>query len=206
MDIQNRYIVVDDFCPEVEDVIESSHASGYGRWAPNKGVVGSSIYDGMNFMGHHAYMLRALVDATGSVVVPNTMFFRNTNKGFEKAYIHSDREMGAHTCVCYLSDHEEESGTAFYRHIPTGMVEMPSFTEMKEKGILEQMAEDMVSRDPAVWEQIDMVEGKKNRALIFEAPLFHSRFPVEGLGNSPAEGRLVWVSHFYKLHGDGSLH
>lgn len=205
MDIKNRYIVVDDFCPEVEDVILSSNAAGYGRWTPNKGLVGSSIYDGMNYVGSHAYMLRSLVNATESVVVPNSMFFRVTNEGFEKAYIHSDREMGAHTCVCYLSEHNTEYGTAFYRHIPTGLIEMPSVYEMKQMGILEQLSEDMVSRDPEVWEQIDVVEGKKNRAVIFDAPLFHSRFPLEGIGKTYEDGRLVWVSHFYKLHGDGSL-
>lgn len=204
--MDKKYIVVDDFCPQIDEVIASSNAAGYGRWAPNKGLVGSSLYDGMNFMGKHALMLSSLVDATGTVVVPNTMFFRVTNEGFEKAYIHSDRDMGAHTCVCYLSDHDEPYGTAFYRHIPTGLTEMPSFDSMRDMGILEQMTEDMVSRDPEVWEQLDLVEGKKNRAVVFHAPLFHSRFPVEGIGTTDNDGRLVWVSHFYKLHGDGTLH
>lgn len=199
------WIVVDDFCPEAEYVKASSDSAGYGTWAPSKGIVGSSIYEGMNFMGAHAYMLRSLIDATGSVLVPNTMFFRNTNEGFEKAYIHSDREMGAHTCVCYLSEHDVPYGTAFYKHKPTGLLEMPTFNEMREMGILDTMVEDMVSRDPAVWELVDEVEGKFNRAVIFEAPLFHSRFPVEGIGTSDEDGRLVWVSHFYKLHGDGTL-
>lgn len=205
MNIHNKYIVVDDFCPEIDNVIASSNAAGYGRWAPEKGLVGSSIYDGMNYVGNHALMLRALVDATGSVVVPNSMFFRVTNEGFEKAYIHSDREMGAHTCVCYLSDHDEEYGTAFYKHIPTGLYEMPTFAEMQEMGIMDMMAEHMVSRNPDVWELVDVVEGKKNRAVVFHAPLFHSRFPLEGIGKTYEDGRLVWVSHFYKLHGDGSL-
>lgn len=206
--MDNRYsqwFVVDDFCPEIDDVIESSNAAGYGKWAPHKGVVGSSVYEGMNFMGSHAYMLRALVEATGSVLVPNTMFFRNTQEGFEKAYIHSDREMGAYTCVCYLSEHDVPYGTAFYKHKPTGLTEMPTFSEMKEMGIMEQMTEDMVSRDPEVWELLEVVDGKKNRAVIFEAPLFHSRFPVEGIGSTDEDGRLVWVSHFFKLHGDGTL-
>lgn len=200
-----KFKVVDGFCPRIEDVIASSNAAGYGRWAPNKGIVGSSIYDGMNYVGLHALMLRELIGHTGSVLVPNSMFFRVTNEGFEKAYIHSDREMGSNTCVCYLSEHDEPYGTAFYRHIPTGLTEMPSFAEMAEMGILEQLKEDMVSRDPAVWEQLDVVEGKLNRAVIFEAPLFHSRYPLEGIGDSPENGRLVWVSHFYKLHGDGTL-
>lgn len=203
--MNKKYFVVDGFCPEVENVVASSNAAGYGKWAPNAGKVGSSIYEGMNYVGNHAYMLRALVGHTGSVLVPNSMFFRVTNEGFEKAYIHSDRNMGAHTCVAYLSEHEVPSGTAFYRHIPTGLTEMPSFEEMEEMGIAEQMAIDMVSRDPAVWEQLDVVEGKFNRAVIFEAPLFHSRFPLEGIGTTPENGRLVWVSHFYKLHGDGTL-
>ena len=200
-----KFKVVDNFCPQIEEVIASAKAAGFGTWAPSKGEVGSSIYDGMNFWGHHALMLSALIGATGQVVVPNSMFFRSTNVGMEKAYIHSDRQTGAHTCVAYMSEHDEPSGTAFYRHIPTGLTEMPSFAEMQEMGILEQMKEDMVSRDPAVWEQLDVVEGKFNRALIFEAPLFHSRFPLEGIGSTADEGRLVWVSHFYKLHGDGTL-
>ena len=202
----SKVIVVDGFCEYIDEVVASSNAAGYGKWAPNKGEVGSSIYEGMNYTGHHSLMLRSIIEHTGSVVIPNSMFFRITNRGFEKAYIHSDREMGNHTCVAYLSEHEEEYGTAFYRHKPTGLAEMPSFAEMQEMGIMEQLKEDMVSRDPEVWEQTDFVEGKYNRAVIFEAPLFHSRIPVEGIGSSDEDGRLVWVSHFYKLHGDGTFH
>ena len=83
---------------------------------------------------------------------------------------------------------------------------MPSFQEMKDMGIFESLKEDIVSRDPDKWEQIDYVEGKYNRALIFYAPLFHSRFPLEGIGTDEREGRLVWVSHFYKLNGYGELY
>lgn len=199
------YIVVDDFCSDIDRVRESVVEAGIGTWRPNKGAVGSSIYEGMGFWGDHVYLLRALVAATGNVVIPNSMFFRVTNEGMEKAYIHSDRESGAHTCVAYLSEHDQISGTAFYKHIPTGLTEMPSFAEMAEMGIFEQLSEDMVSRDPSKWEQIDFVEGKYNRALIFKAPLFHSRFPLEGIGDNSIDGRLVWVSHFYKLNGLGGL-
>lgn len=202
----NKPIVVDDFCHQVDLVVQSAHAAGFSTWLPNKGVVGSSKYEGMGFVGYHVFMLRSLVDALGEVILPNEMFFRYTNPGMEKAYIHSDREYGAHTAVVYLTDHEEEYGTAFYRHIPTGLIHMPSFEEMEAMGILEQMKEDMVSRDPDKWEQIDFVQGKKNRAVIFKAPLFHSRIPVEGIGTDSTDGRLVWVSHFYKLKGDGDLY
>lgn len=204
--LQSKVITVDDFCDEVETVIASVRAAGFSTWLPNKGEVGSSVYEGMGFWGQHALMLKNIMLHMGSVIVPNSMFFRCTNEGMEKAYIHSDRESGGWTCVAYLSDHEEESGTAFFRHKPTGLTAMPSFAEMKEMGIFDMLKEDMVSRDESKWEQVGYVEGKKNRAVLFHAPLFHSRFPLEGLGKDTDEGRLVWVSHFYKLNGFGQLH
>lgn len=202
---QNAVIVVDDFCEDIELVRDSLLAAGTGTWRPNKGQIGSSVYDGMGFVGYHALMLRPLIGAVRNVMVPNSMFFRVTNEGMEKAYIHSDREYGSYTAVVYLSSHDTPSGTAFYRHIPTGLTEMPTFEEMKELGIFEQLSEDMTSRDPSKWEQLDFVEGRFNRALIFDAPLFHSRFPVEGIADNNEDGRLVWVSHFYKLNGYGEL-
>jgi hypothetical protein len=201
----SNYIVVDDFCEAPEVVVDSVHAAGFGTWLPNKGKVGSSIYEGMGFWGHHALLLAPLMAAVGNVIVPNSTFFRVTNVGMENAYIHSDREGGNYTAVVYLSDHSVPSGTAFYRHKRTGLESMPSFAEMERMGILEELKADMVSRDMTKWEQLAEVEGKYNRALIFEAPLFHSRFPVDGIGENEKDGRLVWVSHFYKLAGDGSL-
>lgn len=205
MELRKSIIVVDDFCEDIENVIDSVHQAGFATWNPNKGEVGSSVYDGMAFWGNHALMVRSIVPMVNSVVVPNTMFFRVTNENTEQAYIHSDRETGNWTCVCYMTDHDEPSGTAFYRHKPTGWLEMPSFEDMRDMGVFDQMKEDMVGRDPDKWEQVGYVEGKKNRAVVFYAPLFHSRFPVHGIGKDSKEGRLVWVSHFYKLDGYGRL-
>lgn len=199
------FLVVDNFCDEIERVKASAFAAGFDTWKPNKGDVGSSVYDGMGFWGDHALMLRALTRAVNNTVVPNTMYFRVTNKGMERAYIHSDRESGNHTCVAYLTEHEEDSGTAFFMHKRTGLRAMPSFAEMQELGIFDELKEDMVSRDPDKWVQTDYVRGSYNRALIFNAPLFHSRFPLEGIGDTFDTGRLVWASHFYKLSNLGDL-
>lgn len=198
--------VIDGFCDDLPRVIASAKAAGFDRWSPNRGEVGSSVYDGMGFWGDHALMIRALTGHLSAHVIPNATFFRVTNVGTERAYIHSDRETGAHTCVAYLSEHVEESGTAFYRHKRTGLLAMPSFDEMKADGIFEELRADMVSRDPEKWELVDMVRGRFNRALVFPAPLFHSRFPLEGIGSDVESGRLVWVSHFYKLARDGALY
>lgn len=199
------YLVVDNFCQNLDQVKESAFAAGFDTWRPNKGEVGSSVYEGMGFWGDQAYMVASLMRAMGGVVVPNTMYFRVTNVGMEKAYIHSDRESGSHTCVCYMTDHEEDSGTAFFKHKRTGLTAMPSFAEMADMGILDELKEDMVSRDPDKWVQLDYVRGQKNRALIFNAPMFHSRFPLEGIGSTAEDGRLVWVSHFHKLGPSGEF-
>lgn len=200
-----NYIVVDDFCEHLEMVKASAYEAGFNTWLPNKGEVGSSVYEGMGFWGTHALMLRPLMQAVGGVVVPNSMFFRVTNEGMEKAYIHSDRQTGNHTAVVYMTEHDVPYGTAFYRHIPTGLEDMPSFDEMKEMGIFDELKADMVSRDPSKWELLDVVQGKYNRALIFDAPMFHSRYPIEGIGSTKDDGRLVWVSHFYRMNGYGDL-
>jgi hypothetical protein len=199
------FLVVDDFCPEMERVKASAFAAGFDTWNPNKGEVGSSVYEGMGFWGDHSLMLQALMRSIGGIAIPNSMFFRVTNKGMERAYIHSDRESGSFTCVCYLTGHDEESGTAFFRHKRTGLIAMPSFAEMRESGLMDELREDMVSRDPSKWVQTDYVRGAKNRALIFDAPLFHSRFPLEGIGSTFDTGRLVWVSHFHKINPAGEL-
>lgn len=190
--------IVDYFSPRIDEVRESALQSGFGKWMPNKGEVGSSIYEGMNFWGLHSLMLGSLAIAVKSQVFPNNMFFRVTNKETERAYVHSDRQWGAKTCVAYLSDHEGvSSGTGFFRHRKTGMLEMPTFEEMKDAGIFEQLKDDMVRGDEADWEQTDFVRGIYNRALIFHAPLFHSRCPKNGIGDDAADGRMVWVCHFH---------
>lgn len=190
-------MIIDNFCPRIDEVRASAFASGFGTWRPNKGEVGSSIYDGMGFWGLHAPMLQALSFYVGGPVYPNSMFFRVTNEDTEAAYVHSDRESGDWTCIVYLSEHVEKSGTGFYRHRETGMTHMPSLAEMqKDPPVFERLKDQMVRGSDDDWELLDYVYGGYNRAVIFDAPRFHSRFPKNGFGSSAEKGRLVWAAHF----------
>jgi hypothetical protein len=191
--------VVDDFSPVAQTVRDSALQAGFGTWQPSQGYIGSSRYEGMGFWGRHADMIAALSATLGCIVLPNSMFFRVTKPGTEAAYIHSDREAGAYTCIAYLSEHDVEYGTAFWRHRATGLLEMPSFAEMQRSTEFDQLRKDIVSADPDAWERGDFVRGAFNRALIFRAPLFHSRVPNTGLGERDDEGRLVWACHFHTL-------
>lgn len=194
--MRNTIKIFDNFCPVVDQVKASALQSGFGTWKPNKGEVGSSVYAGMNFWGKHSFMLHSLAQAVGRPVYPNSMFFRVTNKETESAYVHSDRESGSWTCVAYLSEHRETSGTGFYQHRKTGMTEMPPFEEMAGKKEFDKLKRQMVKGSAKDWEQLDFVRGVFNRAVVFYAPLFHARCPKTGFGTQATDGRMVWVSHF----------
>lgn len=181
--------IIDNFCPNIDAVRDSFDAAGYGTWKPNSAKVGSGKYDGMSFLGEGHWIVASIIQHLGCPIVPNSMFARLTNKDTEKAYIHSDRSAGNFTCIVYLSDHEDYSGTAFYRHRETGLLEMP-LEWMDEP----QRAKEMVDGKEEVFERLDLVRGLYNRALIFSAPLFHSRYPLQGVNET--EDRKVFVCHF----------
>lgn len=181
--------VIDNFCPQIDQVRDSCYASGFGTWAPPTAKVGSGKYEGMNFQAEHHFMVAALMQAMGCICIPNSMFARLTNGDTEQAYIHSDLAAGSYTCVAYLTSHEEESGTAFWQHRETKLQEMPiEWMDDPDRG------DEMVKGKSEHWRLLDLVSGLYNRAVIFSAPLFHSRYPLTGL--SSGEDRIVWVCHF----------
>lgn len=192
------FLVVDDFVSNPHRVRQSALDSGFGTWAPNKGAVGSSVYTGMNFWGDHATLLESLTKAMGQPVFPNSMFFRVTNADTEGAYVHSDREAGDYTAIVYLSEHESSgSGTGFYEHLETSMTRMPSFAELGQNpAFFDRLKIQMVEGKPEHWKRLEFIPGRYNRALIFEAPLYHSRVPRHGYGATPEDGRMVWACHF----------
>lgn len=189
--------VFDNFLENPDNVRQSALNSGFGAWKPNKGLVGSSNYEGMNFWGDHATCLQALSKKLGCYLFPNSMFFRITNETTESAYVHSDRMMGDVTAIVYLSKHDkDESGTGFYRHRERKILEMPTFDVLQDD---KQLQDEMVKGSDEVWEQMHFVNGKYNRCVIFPAPLFHSRVPKHGIGKDTEGGRMVWVTHLRGL-------
>lgn len=194
--MRNSIFIKEEFCDQIELVRQSALSSGFGVLKPASAEMGSTVYEGMGFLGRHDLMMRSLSYALGNrPVFPGAMFFRMTKPGMEQSYVHSDRMHGDWTCIVYMSQHEEESGTAFFRHRQTGLMELPTPESMKEAGTFEAMNQSMRNEDE--WEQLDFVRGLYNRAIIFHAPLFHARRPKEGLGDgSDATGRMTWVCHF----------
>lgn len=190
--------IFDDFVQEHSRARASALRSGFGSWRPLKGDLGLDSYAGINFWGDHALMVKGLWERLGPVF-PNDMFFRVTNPLTDKALVHSDRSSGDFTALVYLSPDREGSGTGFYRHRETGLTDMPPLELMLQApAFFEKLKVDMLDASEDCWEQIDFVEAKANRCVVFDAPKFHCRLPKEGYGDSDETSRMVWACHFFR--------
>jgi uncharacterized protein DUF6445 len=192
--------VIDGFVPNPEAVKRSAIRAGFGTWNPGKGDMGASFYSGVGFWGDHATLLRALHGCLRQQFIPNSMFFRMTNPSMESALIHSDREYGDFTAIVYLSE-GTGSGTGFYRHRESGLVDMPPISELlANPKLLSKLQTDSLKASEEDWEMYHFVEARLNRCVIFDAPKIHCRLPKNGYGSSEEDSRLVWVCHFGLVH------
>ena len=187
--------VFDNFTSNPERVRQSALRSGFGSWKPKQGDIGATFYEGVNFWGDHATLFRALHEQLGQII-PSSMFFRITNPSMEHALIHSDREYGDYTAIVYLSE-AKESGTGFYQHRETGMVEMPPLEHLlQNRPLFEKLRSQMLKASDEDWELYRFVPAKLNRCLVFDAPKIHCRLPKNGYGKTNEDSRMVWVAHF----------
>lgn len=102
--------------------------------------------------------------------------------------IHSDLGWGTHAAVVYLC--EGPGGTAFWRHRATEAERIVA----GQGELLEQVCGDF--EDESAWDVVSMASLAFNRGVIYEGSRFHSRFPFEAFGSSPADGRLIAVAFF----------
>lgn len=188
---------VDDFFADPDKVRQSALSSGFGTWRPNKGDIGPDHFEGVNFYGDHSTGVREIARYFNAPVYPNKFFFRVTTENTAEAVVHSDLFTGDFTCLAHLSQHEG-SATEFYRHKPTGTYSLPPLSILYgNPELLAQMKADCSHRDPEIWEKLDIVAGKYNRAIFFPSAVFHCRYPYTGFGNSIESGRMIWGCHFY---------
>lgn len=192
----HSFQVIDQFCEQVERVRESALFAGFGNWTPAQGSMAEANLDGMGFGGMHAVLTKSLMNATGSVVVPNLTHFRVTTVNTDRAPIHSDAHAAPYTCIVYLTPNANRGATAFWRHKKTGLTSMPS---NPDASLAAMLRDDMAKSSMEDWQMVDLVSGEYNRALIFNAPLFHCRFPMEDAGTDVDSGRMVWICHYFKL-------
>lgn len=192
----SKVIVVDDFVRDPDAVRASALNSGFGTWKPDATVIGYENYDGVNINGMHSCLVKALTDAMGCSVYPESMIFRITGQKSDPSRIHSDRMFGMYSCIVYLSKEIGLSGTGFYQNLRTGSCEMPSLDTIIGTPEFHIAKKEMDEANDKDWKQVHFVEGKYNRAVIFKAPLYHARIPKLGSGTTPEDSRMIWCTHF----------
>lgn len=197
--------VLDDFIPDPERARAIALKSGFGKWTPNKGDIGGDEYKGACFWGQHAPLTRALTLAVKTSIYINNMAFRVMTEDTERAVVHSDFLSGNYTCIVFLTDHDRpDHGTGFFKHLETGWTRMPTWewlNKPEHSTLFATMKRDCHEYQEGVWEELMFVEGKKNRAMIFDSPIFHCRSPKTGIGTTPEDARMIWVCHF-AVEGD----
>ena len=195
--------MVDNFVANPDAVRNSALTSGFGTWCPTNTIIGYENYDGVNINGMHSCLVKALTDAMGCSIYPESMIFRVTGAKTDPATIHSDRMFGSYSCFVYLSHELEKSGTGFYKHLRTGSCEMPPLNSIVGTPEFDLLKREMYEAKDDEWEQVHYVEGKYNRAVIFKSPLYHSRIPRLCKGTTPEDSRMIWITHF-NIGGVGS--
>lgn len=114
--------------------------------------------------------------------------------------VHADSAYSDYAFVLYLNPPEQcQGGTAFWRNKKYGWTALPTEQDVKRMGksprrVLKDLCEQ--AADELNWERVHTVEMKTNRLITYPTKQFHSRWPLEGFGTSPADGRLVAVGFY----------
>jgi hypothetical protein len=161
--------------------------------------------DGFDYTGVAAWDMPQwhdkLSDVLGKQISVKMSGFRMSLKGeLPHSWIHSDDICAQYAVVMYMNLPEQcQGGTAFWRHTGLKIDRMPDFDRMPGLDVqwwLTTLNNDWRNLD--WWEQAGFVAMKANRLITYPTSVFHSRYPFEGFGKGPEDGRLVWVC-FYNV-------
>jgi hypothetical protein len=184
-----------------EDALEVRKAIIEGPFTTEKGP------DGLEYTGISKHEVpqwqERISQALRHPVTVRMAFFRMNVAGeLPHSWIHSDDICSQYAGLLYLNTPEQcRGGTAFWRHTALDIDRLPQLEELRAKNLNPDWFYGMVNRewkDLTYWEQVGFVGMKWNRFITYPTSTFHSRYPFEGFGTTPADARLVW-SCFYDV-------
>jgi len=183
-------VVLDDFFLNPQKMLSGVQEDGFSD------IV--SQWDGVTYPGickldwFSNYMAERMNFMFGEKIEGVTCFARITSSAQKPApnQIHPDTVMSQYACLIYLSEvWPEGSGTSFWEHKKQGRLH----TELSNH---EELQRD--SNDRSKWTEYYRVQGKQNRALIYDSRLFHCAEPVGGFGHNAQDGRIV-LTYFFNM-------
>lgn len=186
----------DDFAPDAAEVRQKVIE---GAFATEIGPDGAA-YTGIS---HYAvpHWHERIAQLIGSPITPRLSGFRLNLKGeLPHSWVHSDDICAEFASVLYLNTPEQcQGGTAFWKHKALGIERLPKTEELQALGMNADAFYLMMDREWKVleaWEQLALVPMAFNRFVSYPTSYFHSRYPFEGFGTTPADGRLIWVCFY----------
>lgn len=197
----NDILHCDNFSPDLPNMREAVLRSEFGT---HKGPDGAT-YTGISmYPVPHFYEL--IAQLRGKRIIPRLSCFRLNLAGeLPHSWVHSDDICAKWATVLYLNTPEQcKGGTAFWKHKTRGIDRLPSKAELAAKGEDADAIHKAIEqewKELAHWEQVQFVPMQFNRFITYPTSLFHSRFPFEGFGKGPEDGRLIWIC-FYDIEGE----
>ncbi len=188
----------DDFAPDAEQVRQSVIAQGFTTETGPDGA----IYTGINKTQMPRWFER-IADLRKKAIIPRLSCFRlNLKDELPHSWVHSDDICAKWASVLYLNEPDQcRGGTAFWKHLSLGIDRLPSVKELGDEAqsFYEMMTQEWKHLDR--WTMTGIMPMKFNRFITYPTCYFHSRFPFEGFGTGPADGRLIWIC-FYDIEGE----
>lgn len=177
---------IDEFAPDAQAVRDAVIAKGFAtEQGPDRlPYTGISRY---NVPHWHALLMEVL---GRDIHVKLSCFRLNIAGELPHSWVHSDEVCDASWAgVLYLNTPEQcRGGTAFWRHAGLGLEELPVGESQAFYGMMNREWRELSS-----WEQTSLVGMKFNRFCTYPTSFFHSRYPFQGFGSGPADGRLIWA-------------
>jgi hypothetical protein len=188
----------DDFAPDAAEVRQSVISSPFNSQQGPDGATYTGISD-----YPVPYWPKLIEKAIGAEIEPKLSCFRINYAGeMPHSWVHSDDICAKYASVLYLNPPEQcQGGTAFWKHEGLQIDRLPSKEQLTQGGFHADWFYDMMTREWKElkwWKQTGFVPMLWNRLITYPTSLFHSRFPFEGFGTTPADGRLIWIC-FYDL-------
>ncbi len=184
----NRYIVIDDFYGNPDELVQVALESPKETGAPNRDYAG--VMSTEYFLGAESRDLFKNLTMEPSI---NSSTEQNGRIRFTKAddptKIHIHYDAGKDTKwagAVYLSkEHPVTDGTCFWKHIRTGLEAAPStFEELAKHGwsSLEEFRAFLETEglDESLWKKTLTIPYKYNRLVLYRPWLFHSAGPAFG--------------------------
>lgn len=193
----NRYIIVDDFYNDPDELVrvalstmreEDSPSGGYAGVMTTQAFLGQQLRDTFQKLTMEP-SINSSTNANGR------LRFTRENDSF-KFHIHYDVDMTTKWAgVVYLSkNHPRTEGTNFWRHLRTGLEVAPNTVEgfakygWKDFHDLKAFLETE-GLDESLWEKTFSIPYKYNRLVLFRPWLLHS--PGPAFGDSLENCRIV---------------